>query len=120
MAAAGSPAKEAALLRADLSSVPTLLLTEPQAAVALSLTTAALRRLRYRGGAPAVVRVGDRVLYTIDDLKDWIERHRISSSAPQPVTQLEPQAARRPGRPSVRDRQAAATRALLPPQEAAS
>lgn len=102
------------------SSVSVLLLTEPQAAAALGFTTPALRRLRYRRGAPDTIRVGDRVMYTLEDLKIWIERHRVSSYAARPRTPTEPQAARRPGRPSVRDRQAAAARALSPPQEAAS
>ena len=97
-------------------SVPAFLLTEPQAAAALGFTTPALRRLRYRNGTPDTIRIGDRVMYSVEDLKIWIDQHRVSSGAPRPVGQVKPQAARRPGRPSVRDRQAAMS-AFPPPQQ---
>lgn len=99
-------------------SVPALLLTEPQAAAALGLSTPALRRLRYRGGAPATIRIGDRVMYAIDDLRAWIDQHRVSV-LPQPAAPIEPPAVRRSGRPSVRDRQAAARALSSPAQETA-
>lgn len=42
------------------------------------LSRAYMVRLRQRGTGPKFVRVGTRILYFKDDLKDWLRSHRVS------------------------------------------
>lgn len=53
-----------------------LLLTESDAAHALSVSPDHLRRLRYAGVGPKMIRVGSLVRYDIDDLKAFVEERR--------------------------------------------
>lgn len=55
---------------------PTLLTTE-QAAEWLTVTPAALRAWRTRGGGPAWIKLGQLVRYDVADLRDWLLLNRI-------------------------------------------
>lgn len=82
-----------------------LLYPYAEAAALLGLpSTQALRDLVYRGQGPVTVRVGRRVSFAAADLQAWVAAHRAPH---QPIATVElPKAARRRGRPSVKDRQA--------------
>ncbi len=50
-------------------------LTEPEFSEAIGLSIAFVRQLRKQGRLPHI-RVGDRVLYTEQDVRSFIESHR--------------------------------------------
>ena len=54
-----------------------LLLTTPEAALALRVSTVTMKRLRGSGRGPAYVRLGRLVRYRIGDLRRWINSNRI-------------------------------------------
>lgn len=43
------------------------------AAERLGLTVGTLANLRYRGGGPAYIRVGNRIRYRLSDLATWLD-----------------------------------------------
>ena len=53
-----------------------LLLNYKQAARALGFTEKALRDLVWKRRGPVVTKVGRRRMFYVDDLKEWIARHR--------------------------------------------
>lgn len=55
------------------------LLTTEQAAERLTITSAALRAWRHRGGGPAFYRVGGAVRYAVEDLDAWLAAQKVSS-----------------------------------------
>jgi len=56
-----------------------LLLTTPEAAVALRLSVITMKRLRTSRRGPAYVRLGRLVRYRIGDLRRWINANRVVS-----------------------------------------
>jgi len=60
-----------------------LLLTTPEAAVALRVSTVTIKRLRSSGRGPAYVRLGRLVRYQVGDLKRWINAKRVISAEAQ-------------------------------------
>jgi predicted DNA-binding transcriptional regulator AlpA len=62
------------------------LLTQREAALALSLSTRSMERLRCTGGGPKYVRLSrGRIAYREEDLREWIAR-RVVGSTSQPLT----------------------------------
>ncbi len=63
-------------------TVGPLAVNEAQAANALGISVSALRKARMNGTRanhlppPPFVRIGRRVVYVVDDLRDYLERHR--------------------------------------------
>ena len=57
------------------------------AAAALGLSPATLRKYRVRGGGPAFVRLGSRVVYRRADLEAWVDSHARHSSTSDPGQQ---------------------------------
>ncbi|HEX4961394.1 MAG TPA: helix-turn-helix domain-containing protein [Thermoanaerobaculia bacterium] len=64
---------------ADPGALPT-----PQAAEYLGLSPATLETLRSRGGGPAFVKLGRRVVYRREDLEAWLVAQRRSSTSDVP------------------------------------
>ena len=64
----------------DPEALVLLLLNYKQAAKALGFTEKALRDLVWKRRGPVVTKVGRRRMFYVDDLKEWIARHR----APNP------------------------------------
>lgn len=62
---------------------PKLLLTTPEAAVALRVSTVTIKRLRSSGRDPAYVRLGRLIRYPIGDLRRWINANRVISTEAQ-------------------------------------
>jgi predicted DNA-binding transcriptional regulator AlpA len=61
------------------------LLTQREAALALSLSTRSMERMRCEGGGPKYVRLSrGRIAYREEDLRDWIAR-RVVGSTSQPL-----------------------------------
>lgn len=88
--------------------LPRLLYSYTEAAQLLGLPSVqALRDLVYKGRGPRGVNIGRRVMFRADDLEAFVESLR-SDQPPLPPTivQTSPISKRRPGRPSVRERQA--------------
>jgi predicted DNA-binding transcriptional regulator AlpA len=62
------------------------LLTQREAALALSLSTRSMERMRCTGGGPKFVRISrGRIAYRETDLEEWIAR-RVVGSTSQPLT----------------------------------
>lgn len=60
--------------------MPTLL--DPTAAAErLNLSTVTLARWRMRGGGPAFVKLGARVMYPLDELEAWVARQLRTSTS---------------------------------------
>ena len=58
------------------------LLTQREAALALSLSVRSLERMRCQGGGPKFVRLSrGRVAYTEADLAEWIAARTVSSTS---------------------------------------
>ena len=57
--------------RAADSRVPVLLLDYDRAALAMSMTRAALRDLVYKGRGPVVTKIGARTYFALRDLERW-------------------------------------------------
>lgn len=59
------------------------LLTTRQLAQQLNVHESWLRQLRVRGGPDAIpyVRLGRTVRYRVDDVRDWLEKHVVVSTA---------------------------------------
>lgn len=59
-----------------MSNAPPTLLTTIEAAKIVRLSPAKLQQLRFKGGGPRYMKVGRgnsaRVLYSMDDLKEWM------------------------------------------------
>ena len=71
-------------LRAELIpalSIPRVWLNEVEAGKYLSLSTHLLRKWRSQGGGPEFYRVGNRILYKIQGLNEWIEAHRVKEDS---------------------------------------
>lgn len=58
-------------------TTPALLTTE-QAAEWLTVTPAALRAWRTRGGGPAWIKLGNLVRYDVADLRAWLTENRVT------------------------------------------
>ena len=58
-------------------SIPRVWLNEEETATYLSLSTHLLRKWRCQGEGPIYYRVGNRILYKIQVLNEWVETHRI-------------------------------------------
>lgn len=56
--------------------LPRLAVETAGAAKMLGLSTTWLEQLRVRGGGPAYVKIGSRVVYRIADLEGWLEANR--------------------------------------------
>lgn len=65
----------AALVRPTLTPIPRLLLSRDEAAVAIGLSVRELDDLTSPRGLIRCVRVGRRVLYSPDALRQWIDSH---------------------------------------------
>lgn len=65
----------AALVRPTLTPIPRLLLSRDEAAVAIALSVRELDDLTSPRGLIRCVRVGRRVLYSPDALRQWIDSH---------------------------------------------
>ncbi len=69
-----------------LSTVSPRLLTEKEAAIYLGVSRQFLRKGRMEGHRPnhaerpPFIKSGRMIRYSIDDLSDWIDRHRRDSS----------------------------------------
>ncbi len=63
--------------------LPHLVLNVKEAAALVSLCPATLNDLRITGGGPKFKRLGRRVVYTIEDLKAWVEEHASFKSTTQ-------------------------------------
>jgi predicted DNA-binding transcriptional regulator AlpA len=67
---------------------PTMLplLTQREAALALSLSTRSLERMRCAGGGPKFVRLSrGRIAYREADLEEWIAKRVVSSTSENAV-----------------------------------
>jgi hypothetical protein len=73
------PRKESRAAFPDPGAIPTL-----QAADYLGLSPATLETLRSRGGGPAFVKLGRRVVYRREDLEAWLMKERRSSTSDVP------------------------------------
>ena len=62
--------------------MPRRLMTTAQAADYLTVTVAALRAWRVRGGGPPWIKLGQAVRYDQNDLDAWLDEHRTQT---QPV-----------------------------------
>ncbi len=62
---------------------PKLLLTTPEAAVVLRVSTVTIKRLRSSGRGPAYVRLGRLIRYPVGDLRRWINAKRVISTEAQ-------------------------------------
>ena len=51
------------------------------AAKRLGLTVGTLANLRYRGGGPAFIRVGNRIRYRLSDLAAWLDKRVRTSTS---------------------------------------
>ena len=58
-------------------------LSVPSAAQFLGVSESYLNKLRCAGGGPEFFKVGARVLYSIADLDQWLNRHRRRSTSDQ-------------------------------------
>lgn len=71
-----------------------LLLTEPEAATALSLCPRTLRKARQQGRLPYVL-IGKAIRYTLADLEQFIAAaHQLDQPCPEPKPRLKASAAR--------------------------
>lgn len=52
-------------------------LNTPNAAVFMGISEALLRKMREEGNGPRYSRVNSRIVYIIDDLKDFLEKNRV-------------------------------------------
>jgi predicted DNA-binding transcriptional regulator AlpA len=59
-------------------------LSTPAAAAYVGLSPATLETLRTRGGGPAFMKLGRRVVYTRKDLDHWLADRRRSSTSDVP------------------------------------
>jgi predicted DNA-binding transcriptional regulator AlpA len=62
-----------------------LVLSAPEAAGRLNLSTSTLAKLRLAGSGPAFSKLGRRVVYMEQDLLDWISDRRFRSTAEYPI-----------------------------------
>jgi hypothetical protein len=60
-------------------SVPSTVLTEPEAAAHLRVSYATMRRWRYAGLGPAYLRMQGTIRYAIADLEDFIKNGRVKA-----------------------------------------
>ncbi|MFP3939500.1 MAG: helix-turn-helix domain-containing protein [Thermoanaerobaculia bacterium] len=70
------PAEEPSPLVGEPGALPT-----PAAAEYLGLSPATLETMRTRGGGPVFVKLGRRVVYRREDLDEWLEERRRTSTA---------------------------------------
>jgi len=92
------PSKTESLTRE--TATPQLLLDYEQAALALSLSRAALRDLVYKGRGPVVTKIGRRTLFAVSDLEAFVARHRQAPQLPPVQGLVNPSRSKR-GRPSL-------------------
>lgn len=57
------------------------LLTVEQAAQYLACGVSTLNKMRITGGGPIFIKIGARVAYRVADLDQFVERHRVKSTA---------------------------------------
>jgi hypothetical protein len=61
------------------------LLSAPQAAGRLNLSTSTLAKLRLSGEGPTFSKLGRRVVYREEDLRRWVDANRFRSTAEYPI-----------------------------------
>jgi hypothetical protein len=54
---------------------------EKQAADRVLLSVSYLKKIRHTGGGPKFIKVGARVIYTDDDLDEWLASQKVSSTS---------------------------------------
>lgn len=64
---------------------PANLLTVGEAAAFVRLSKSFLDKARLKGGGPAFVKAGARVLYDVADLGTWIESRKFSHTSQYPT-----------------------------------
>jgi predicted DNA-binding transcriptional regulator AlpA len=64
-----------------LESLPPLYLNVVEAAEKLRLAVSTLNKMRVRGDGPPYLKLGRRVLYSEDDLRDWAEARTMKSTS---------------------------------------
>lgn len=52
----------------------------PQAAAYLGLSKSYLDKARMTGGGPAYAKLGSTVIYSTDDLDDWVRSNRVATN----------------------------------------
>ena len=55
-----------------------------EAAPYTGLAVSTLNKLRCQGGGPVFAKLGRRVIYSTDDLDDWVSKHRRASTSESP------------------------------------
>ncbi len=68
-------------MRPDISLLPPRFLRTKEAAEFLSLSARTLEKHRTYGTGPAYKKLGDRVVYAVDDLQAWAERGAVTSTS---------------------------------------
>ena len=58
-----------------------VIMNERQAAEYVQLSVRTLQNMRVRGGGPAFVKAGARVLYELDDLVTWLRGNKRASTS---------------------------------------
>ena len=66
---------------ARLESLPPLYLNVFEAAEKLRLAVSTLNKMRVRGDGPPYLKLGRRVLYNEDGLRDWAEARTMKSTS---------------------------------------
>ena len=68
-------------MRPDLAVLPPRFLRTKEAAEFLSLSARTLEKHRTYGTGPAYRKVGGRVLYSIEELRAWVDRGQCTSTS---------------------------------------
>jgi hypothetical protein len=66
-----------------MNSTATPLKNNSDAARHVGLSESNLNKMRLTGGGPTFLKLGRRVLYKIEDLDDWLNRRRRTSTSDQ-------------------------------------
>jgi predicted DNA-binding transcriptional regulator AlpA len=68
-------------MRPDLAVLPPRYLRTKEAAEFLSLSARTLEKHRTYGTGPAYRKLGGRVVYSVDDLRDWADSGAVTSTS---------------------------------------
>jgi predicted DNA-binding transcriptional regulator AlpA len=90
-------------MRPDLAALPPRYLRTKEAAEFLSLSARTLEKHRTYGTGPAYRKLGGRVVYSVDDLRDWADSGAVTSTSDPrgsvlPAKRHEPAPSAGPGR----------------------
>lgn len=69
----------------SLEHIQPVAMSTEQAAACIGLSVEYLKRARITGGGPVYSKIGRRVVYQMEDLREFLNRHRQTNNSVTPI-----------------------------------